>query len=104
MEVEVKSRAGRRGIRLPDRLYELLVAHEEQQAKERELAGTEWHEGGWMFAQPNGKPLDPRRDLDEWKGLLEEAGVCEARLHDARHIAERLNGYLWDSRTAVRNP
>ncbi|MEV5299036.1 tyrosine-type recombinase/integrase [Amycolatopsis methanolica] len=87
VEVDVKSRAGRRGIVLPDRLYELLIAHEEQQAKERELAGSEWHEGGWMFAQPNGKPLDPRRDLDEWKELLEEAGVREARLHDARHTA-----------------
>ena len=37
--------------------------------------------------QPSGKPLDPRRDLDEWKELLTEAGVREARLHDARHTA-----------------
>ncbi len=40
-----------------------------------------------MFAQPNGKPLDPRRDQDEWKALLREAAVREARLHDARHTA-----------------
>jgi integrase len=40
-----------------------------------------------MFAQPNGKPIDPRRDLYEWKALLMEAGVREARLHDARHTA-----------------
>ena len=40
-----------------------------------------------MFAQPNGKPTDPRRDQYEWKALLEEAGVREARLHDARHTA-----------------
>ncbi|EHR53359.1 site-specific recombinase XerD [Saccharomonospora marina XMU15] len=87
VEVDVKSHAGKRGIVLPDRLYDLLIAHEEKQAKERELAGSEWHEGDWMFAQPNGKPLDPRRDLDEWKALLEAAGVREARLHDARHTA-----------------
>jgi integrase len=87
VEVEVKSRAGKRGIVLPDRLYDLLIAHEEQQAKEREHAGSEWQERGWMFTQPNGKPLDPRRDLDEWKALLVEAGVREARLHDARHTA-----------------
>jgi integrase len=43
--------------------------------------------GGWMFAQPNGKPLDPRRDQYQWKALLEEAAVREARLHDARHTA-----------------
>lgn len=58
-----------------------------QQATERELAGSEWQEGGWIFTQPNGKPLDPRRDLDEWKELLAEAGVPEVRLHDARHTA-----------------
>lgn len=87
VEVDVKSRAGRRGIALPDRLYDLLISHEELQAKERERAGSEWHEGDWMFTQPNGKPLDPRRDLEEWKSLLAEAGVREARLHDARHTA-----------------
>ena len=40
-----------------------------------------------MFTQPNGKPVDPRRDQYEWKALLAEAGVREARLHDARHTA-----------------
>ena len=40
-----------------------------------------------MFTQPTGKPLDPRRDQYAWKALLEEAGVREARLHDARHAA-----------------
>jgi len=87
VEVDVKSRAGRRRIGLPVELFELLARHREDQAKEREFAGTEWHEGDWMFTQPNGKPLDPRSDLDDWKALLQEAGVREARLHDARHTA-----------------
>ncbi|HYB14355.1 MAG TPA: tyrosine-type recombinase/integrase [Streptosporangiaceae bacterium] len=87
VEVEVKSMAGRRGIVLPDQLYALITEHRQQQDREREHAGTEWHDGGWMFAQPTGKPLDPRRDQYQWKALLEEAGVREARLHDARHTA-----------------
>jgi integrase len=85
--VDVKSRAGRRGIGLPDELFDLLMAHKEMQAKEREHAGSEWHEGDWMFAQPNGKPIDPRADHAEWKALLEETGLRDARLHDARHTA-----------------
>lgn len=40
-----------------------------------------------MFTQPNGKPIDPRRDLDEWKSILAEAEIRDARLHDARHTA-----------------
>ncbi|MDQ5855397.1 MAG: tyrosine-type recombinase/integrase [Actinomycetota bacterium] len=50
-------------------------------------AGTEWKEGGWIFTQPNGRPIDPRRDWGEWKTVLSEAGVRDARLHDARHTA-----------------
>lgn len=46
-----------------------------------------WEEGGWMFAQPTGKPIDPRADHREWKALLEAAGVRDARLHDAQHTA-----------------
>ena len=87
VEVDVKSRAGRRGIALPSQLYDLLVTHRAKQALERELAADLWEEGGWMFAQPNGRPIDPRRDMDEWKALLDEAGVRTARLHDARHTA-----------------
>ena len=40
-----------------------------------------------MFARPDGRPLNPNTDYHEWKALLNEAGVREARLHDARHTA-----------------
>jgi len=87
VEVDVKSRAGRRGIAIPDQIFTLILKHRERQDEEREYAGSEWHDGGWMFAQPDGKPIDPRRDMAEWKKLLHEAGVRDARLHDARHTA-----------------
>jgi integrase len=87
VEEEVKSRAGRRGIVLPDQLYTLLMDHKAAQEREREHAADLWADEGWMFAQPTGRPLDPRRDLAEWKALLAEAGVRDARLHDARHTA-----------------
>lgn len=87
VDAEVKSRAGRRGIVLPDQLYTLLEQHKEAQESEREHAGTAWEEGGWMFAQRNGRPISPEQDLREWKQLLVDAGVRTARLHDARHTA-----------------
>jgi integrase len=87
VEVEVKSRAGRRGVGLPDPLVDLLRTHREAQAQERRRAGQLWTEGGWVFAQPTGRPIDPRADHDEWKALLTAAGVRDARLHDARHTA-----------------
>ncbi|SDJ21775.1 Phage integrase, N-terminal SAM-like domain [Actinokineospora alba] len=87
MEVDVKSKAGRRGIRLPDALFDLLIAHKEVQDKEREIAADLWHDEDFMFAQPNGKAIDPRTDHNDWKALLAEADVRDARLHDARHTA-----------------
>lgn len=87
VEVDVKSRAGRRTFTLPDELFELLLKHEQAQLREREHAGSEWHDGGWMFTQRTGKPIDARRDWGEWKTILREAGVRDARLHDARHTA-----------------
>jgi integrase len=83
----VKSKAARRGLVLPDELFALLIEHRAAQAEEREFAGSEWQEGGWMFTQPNGQPIDPGQDLREWKQLLADAGVRVARLHDARHTA-----------------
>jgi len=87
VEVSVKSEAGKRGIGIPETLWKLIELHEAAQKVEREFAGTEWHEGGWMFTGPTGLPIDPRRDMEEWKDILRVAGVRDGRLHDARHTA-----------------
>ncbi|MEU7902174.1 site-specific integrase [Actinoplanes sp. NPDC049118] len=86
-EVDVKSRAGRRAVGIPAPLVTALRQHREAQAAERRNAAQLWEEGDWVFAQPTGRPIDPRADHDAWKALLREAGVRDARLHDARHTA-----------------
>ncbi|WBB95281.1 site-specific integrase [Solwaraspora sp. WMMA2080] len=86
-EVDVKSRAGRRAVGIPRPLLDALRQHKAMQEKEREVAAQLWQEGGWVFAQPNGRPIDPRADHESWKALLREANVRDARLHDARHTA-----------------
>lgn len=87
VEVDVKSRAGKRAVGIPGPLLKALREHREAQAAERSHAAELWEEGGWVFTQPNGRPIDPRADHDEWKTLLKSAGVRDARLHDARHTA-----------------
>ena len=84
---QVKSRKGERYLALDPVTTTLLRAHKKTQAEERLAAGTLWHDHGLVFTQPNGRPLDPRADSREWHALLQEAGVKEARLHDARHTA-----------------
>ena len=87
VEVEVKSEAGRRIVSVPKPLLEWLNRHREQQNSERITAANLWQDSGWMFTQPTGKPIDPRRDYQEWRDLLTAAAVRPARLHDARHTA-----------------
>lgn len=82
-----KSKAGKRGIGLPDELVRLLKEHKAEQQRERLKAEHLWHETGYVFTTPTGGPLNPRSDYTEWKRLLERAGVPERRLHDARHTA-----------------
>ncbi len=82
-----KSKAGKRGIGLPDELVMLLKQLSVEQERDRLNAAQLWQETGYVFTTPTGGPLNPRTDYTEWKRLLERAGVPERRLHDARHTA-----------------
>lgn len=95
--VPPKSRKGIRTVPLPAPLVAALRAHRATQAAEQLAAGSMWQRPpvkgrlqsgtGFVFATPTGKPIDPRKDWQAWKDLLQEAGVRDARLHDARHTA-----------------
>jgi len=83
-----KSRAGSRDVVLPAPVAEELRIHRKLQLEERLVAGTAWEEGprgGLVFCQPNGRPIDPRRDYADWLAMLKAAGVSRHRVHDARH-------------------
>nr|WP_237549614.1 site-specific integrase [Streptomyces sp. SID1034] len=82
-----KSRAGRRAVPLPGPLVRMLRAHREAQARERKAAGDQWTESEYVFTKPLGGPLSPNTDYHDWKKLIGDAGVRDARLHDARHTA-----------------
>ncbi|MFD9629341.1 tyrosine-type recombinase/integrase [Streptomyces violascens] len=82
-----KSRAGRRAVPLPGPLVRMLRVHKEVQARERKAAGDLWIASDYVFTKPFGGPLSPNTDYHDWKKLLEDAGVRDARLHDARHTA-----------------
>ncbi|GAB2915537.1 tyrosine-type recombinase/integrase [Streptomyces mayteni] len=82
-----KSRAGRRAVGLPPQLVELLREHRARQEAERQAAGEQWTDEGWLFATSTGRGTSPRTDYDDWKDLLRAAKVRDGRLHDARHTA-----------------
>jgi hypothetical protein len=82
-------------------VVELLHRHWAAQDAEREAAGSLWQDGDWVFAQPNGKPTDPRADHAAWKALLSDAGVRPTRLHDARHTTATMLLVLGVTQRAV---
>jgi integrase len=84
---DTKSRAGKRTMGLPAPLVAILRSHKHKQDSERDAARQLWDDSGYVFTTPAGKPLNPNTDYHEWKALLKEAGVRDARLHDARHTA-----------------
>jgi integrase len=65
----------------------MLRSHREKQARERAAAGNLWIEFAYVFTKLLGGPLSPNADYHDWERLLEDAGVRDGRLHDARHTA-----------------
>ena len=53
-------------------------------------AGPAWRDGDFVWCQPNGRPIGNHADWDEWRTLLQEAGIRQVRVHDARHTAATL--------------
>jgi integrase len=80
----------KRTIPIPVELVEALRVHREVQGFERQYAESAYLKHGFVFAHPDGRPLDPGDDFDDWKGLLAAAGVRDARVHDGRHTAATL--------------
>lgn len=80
----------RRTVPLPPEFIPSLRAHRTRQKAERLAAANIWEDHDLVFAQPNGRPIDPRRDWDDWKAILAAAGVRDARGHDGRHTAGTL--------------
>jgi integrase len=88
--VGLKSKAAERAILLPSSLLAELKAHRAEQLAERIQAGSAWADLNLVFAQPLGRPIDPRRDWQAWRDLIAAAKVPVRRLHDARHTAATL--------------
>jgi integrase len=79
-----KSKSGVREIHLGANTVQALRAH---QARQRWQARTapEWHATGYVFTAANGKPIEPRNLLRDFKAGVLRAGVRPIRFHDLRH-------------------
>ncbi len=81
-----KKQRGVRTIAIPEILVNELEAQRKQQQLERQAAGDDWEETGFVFTTSRGRPLDPSQITPAFKKLLAKAGLPNTwRLHDLRH-------------------
>lgn len=81
----------KRLVPVPAPLVSALRAHRVAQKRERLAAGQLWEEHDLVFCQPNGRPIDPRRDWEELQDILEASGIAARGTHaQGRHTAGTL--------------
>jgi integrase len=87
---EPKTARSRRTVALPAFAVTALREHRRRQLEDRLLAGSRWHEGGYVFASSIGTPLDGVGVTHRFQARLVAAGLPRLRFHDLRHGAASL--------------
>ncbi|MGH2507600.1 MAG: tyrosine-type recombinase/integrase [Ktedonobacteraceae bacterium] len=90
VENEVKTRAGRRKVRLPQFVLDLIGKQKEYLEYLRVKAGTKWQEHDLVFTNLTGGYMDEASIRKPFKRLLKKLGLPDMRIHDLRHSAATL--------------
>jgi len=77
-------------LQCPPPVLDLLREHRKRQSAERLRAGDAWTDHDLVFTTRHGGPIERTEDWRSWKNILRQAGVRDARVHDARHTAATL--------------
>jgi integrase len=83
--VEPKSDTSYRVVSIPASVVPLLGKHQDEQDRERLLAGDRWKDTGLAFTSTIGTPLDERNVRREFYAVLKAHSLPRIRLHDLRH-------------------
>jgi integrase len=82
---EPKSAHSRRLIALSPSLALLLREHRAEQERQRVQLGKPLSGGDYVFAYPDGRPLDPSTMSHTFVKVIAGAGIPHIRFHDLRH-------------------
>jgi integrase len=90
VESEPKTRHSRRSIILAGFAFDALRRHKARQEEWRQAAGDSWEDSGYVFTTPLGRYIHPNSLNNQFKALLEKAGLPDIRFHDLRHSVASL--------------
>ena len=82
---EPKTPHSRRRIALPPSLALVLRQHRGEQQAQRAVLGKPLTDDDFVFAHPDGTPLDPSTVSHSFAKVIRKAGLPPIRLHDLRH-------------------
>ena len=85
LEGNVKTNSGFREIPLPDKIFNLLIQHQQNQIAEMNQLGCIYQNNGYIFAMPYGTCVEPHTMRDALDFLLKAAGIEHANFHSLRH-------------------
>lgn len=80
-----KTKKSKRKIALFDELWEDLMEYKRNQSLLKLEYGDAYENGGWIFANPLGKIIDPRTYQDLFHRVVKRANVEYANFHSTRH-------------------
>jgi integrase len=82
---EPKTSHSRRRVALSPSLALVLRQYKAEQEAQRALLGKSLTDDDFVFAHPDGTPLDPSTVSHAFNKIVREAGLPHIRLHDLRH-------------------
>ncbi|MDE0721360.1 MAG: tyrosine-type recombinase/integrase [Dehalococcoidia bacterium] len=84
-DAQPKTEKSKRTIRKVPFIEELLRKVQRTQIGQRDYLEDGWIDSGFVFSQPNGKPIDPDLITKAFKNMVEEIGVLHLTPHGLRH-------------------
>jgi len=88
--VEPKTDRSRRVLVLPAPVADVLRAHRDRQAADRQRAAARWPDWDLVFCMWDGRPVEARTIVRQFHLHLERAELSQRRFHDLRHSCATL--------------
>ncbi|MFE2872164.1 tyrosine-type recombinase/integrase [Embleya sp. NPDC059259] len=86
-----KSETSTRTVSLGTRNVPVLRTHRVRQKEQKLAWGAAWVDNGLVFTRENGESYHPADLTDEFRALVESAGLPPIRFHDLRHGAAAIH-------------
>ncbi|QBP33284.1 integrase [Gordonia phage BrutonGaster] len=92
--VPTKTKMSKRALPMIEPLAKILRAHQAMTAGQPNPHNLVWHE-------PDGRPLNPRKDYDNWLAALDRAGLEHVKLHSTRASAASIMSEMGIDREVI---